>query len=227
MRPFEVINHEFPKNQYYQYQTEKNQIVLHHTSSGNSVQGDIDWWKQTKERVATCVLIDREGVMHTLFSSKYWAHHLGIKIKVFDQNNIKRIFRKNVVNGKMYVANNVILNESSVGVELDNWGGLQKVNNKFYSWTNKRVHSVIDYGISINGFRYYEKYTEKQLETLDYLLKYWNRTYNIPLDYNQDMWAVSQKALNGDPGIWTHVSYRKDKSDCHPQKELIQTIKSL
>ena len=41
------------------------------------------------------------------------------------------------------------------------------------------------------------------------------------------MWEVSQDALCGKPGIYTHVSFRKDKSDCHPQKELIQMLKEL
>jgi hypothetical protein len=35
------------------------------------------------------------------------------------------------------------------------------------------------------------------------------------------------KALSGTPGVWTHVSYRADKSDCHPQIELINALKEL
>jgi hypothetical protein len=33
--------------------------------------------------------------------------------------------------------------------------------------------------------------------------------------------------LRGDKGIFTHVSYRKDKRDCHPQKELVEILKSI
>ena len=41
------------------------------------------------------------------------------------------------------------------------------------------------------------------------------------------MWDISDKALAGEAGVWTHVSFRTDKSDCHPQPELIQMLKSL
>ena len=46
-------------------------------------------------------------------------------------------------------------------------------------------------------------------------------------DYKKDMWDISRSALSGSPGIYTHVSYRKDKSDCHPQKDLIENLKNL
>ena len=38
---------------------------------------------------------------------------------------------------------------------------------------------------------------------------------------------ISKNAMNGVPGVWTHTSYRNDKSDCHPQKELIEMLKRL
>ena len=59
------------------------------------------------------------------------------------------------------------------------------------------------------------------------LIIYLSNKYNIPLDYNENMWNVSHDALAGKSGIWTHVSYRQDKSDCHPQEELINALKKL
>jgi hypothetical protein len=41
------------------------------------------------------------------------------------------------------------------------------------------------------------------------------------------MWGLSNTAIRGNKGIFTHVSYRKDKSDCHPQKELVDVLKSI
>ena len=38
---------------------------------------------------------------------------------------------------------------------------------------------------------------------------------------------ISEEALDGDAGLWTHTSYRKDKRDCFPQTDLIKLIKSL
>ena len=41
------------------------------------------------------------------------------------------------------------------------------------------------------------------------------------------MWDVSKNALTGKPGVWSHTSYRFDKSDIHPQQEVIDMLKSL
>lgn len=216
MKP-NVIHHDFSDSQYYHDITEKTQIVLHHTVSGNSVSGDINWWEQTPARVATCVIVARDGTIHTLFSSKKWAHHLGIKRWVFNKFNIPS-----------YGANKK-LNKAAIGVELDSWGGLVKRNGKFYRTGNKEISAdkVIDYGREIRGFRYYEKYTDEQIASTKYLLEYWNDKYNIPLDYKTNMWNLNTDALEGVPGVWTHVSYRPDKSDCHPDPSLIKMLKSL
>ena len=38
------------------------------------------------------------------------------------------------------------------------------------------------------------------------------------------MWDYSRSAMNGSPGIFTHVSFRKDKSDCFPQVEMVEDV---
>ena len=59
------------------------------------------------------------------------------------------------------------------------------------------------------------------------LLIYWKTKWNIPLTYNETMWDVNIEALTGKPGVWTHVSYRKEKSDLHPHSEVISMLQSL
>jgi hypothetical protein len=51
--------------------------------------------------------------------------------------------------------------------------------------------------------------------------------YNIPKDHKKDMWDISRLAISGSPGIYAHVSFRKDKSDCHPQEESEVLLKAL
>ena len=54
--------------------------------------------------------------------------------------------------------------------------------------------------------------------------------FNIPLDYrHEDMFPYkeSKRALSGAPGLYTHCSFRKDKTDVHPQKELVEMAMSL
>tara|TARA_R110000772_G_scaffold35637_11_gene85867 strand:+ start:8387 stop:9073 length:687 start_codon:yes stop_codon:yes gene_type:complete len=223
-----VVHHEFDKDQYYPNVTEKSQIFLHHTVSGVGVAGDINWWEQTPEHVATCVIIARDGTIHTLYRSEVWAHHLGVKIKHFDKYGVERKFRKSVKSGKMFVSNNVELNEGSIGLELDSWGGLTKKGSKFYGGSKEiPIENVVDYGKKIRGFQYYEKYTTEQIRSLIYLCKYWNDKYKIPIHYRPEMWEISVEALRGTAGLWAHVSVRPDKSDCHPQPELIEALKAL
>ena len=212
-----IIQVDFPDDQYYKYQTDKNQITLHHTVSGQGVNGDIAWWRSTAARVATAIIVGWDGKIYQCFSTKYWGHHLGCK-----------------------TSNNTALNKAAIGVEIDAWGGLVRNGRGWYpaKWdsnlkkfvANKNVQPIQNVQTYPNGFRGFygfEKYTDEQIESVRQLLVFWGERYGIPLDYHEDMWDYSEKAMKGTSGIWTHVSYRKDKSDCHPQPELIQMLKSL
>jgi len=213
----EIISVTLPDDQYMKEETEKKQIVLHHTVSGQGVDGDITWWRETTDRIGTAIIVGWDGKIYQCFASKYWAHHLGT-----------------------HAANNKALNMASIGIEIDAWGGLMRTNRLWYpaKWdatlkqnvpnTNVRpIQNVQVYEQGFKGFYGFEKYTDAQIEAVRKLLNFWNEKYGIPLDYNEDMWAISTKALSGQAGVWTHVSFREDKSDCHPQPELIQMLKSL
>ena len=217
LRYEDIIPVDFPENLYFKEQTDKKQIVLHHTVSGRGVTGDINWWKQNPQRIATCVIVDWKGDIYQLFSSQYWAHHLGIR-----------------------AANNTALNKASIGIEIDAWGALIKENKNWYPvrWDEnlkrnvpdkriKPIENVQKYPNSYRGFYGYEKYTDEQIESVRKLLVYWADYHNIPLHYNETMFEVSSVALSGTPGVWSHTSFRADKSDVHPQPELIDMLKSL
>lgn len=217
---------DFPSNQYYRKPTKKNQIVLHHTVSGQGVDGDINWWLKTSSRIATHIIIDWEGNIYQCYSSKYWGHHLGVSAKYIKKLGTKK--------------SNKFLNKHSIAIEIDSWGGLMKHNNKWYpaKWdkrkrknipniTHNPIENIQKYPKGFKGFFAFEKYTDAQINSVRKLLKFWESRYDIPLDYNDKMWDVNKDALNGNSGVWTHVSYRPDKSDCHPQPELIDMLKSL
>lgn len=211
-----TISHDFPESQYYREITAKKGIVLHHTVSADSVSGDIEWWKSTPERVATPIIIARDGGIHQLYSSQYWAHHLGIRQEHFKQFGLPSI--------------NTRLNKEFIGIELDSWGGLTKRDSRYYSFSGQEVkqEKVAYYEKGFRGYQYFERYTEAQLNSLKELLKYWGERYKIPLSYKGDiMFDCNKRALSGESGIWAHVSFRPDKSDVHPQKELIDMLKSL
>lgn len=224
-----IISVNFPHDRYYRNITKKNKIVLHHTVSGRGVKGDINWWKTDRRRIATALIIDWKGDKYQLFSSKYWAHHLGVSNSIFYDYGIN-----NMTNKK--------LNQSSIGIEIDAWGGLVRSNRNWYpaKWdkdlskyiANKSLKPIDSNNVAIfpdgyRGFYGFEKYTDEQIESVRKLLIYWNEVYKIPLDYNDDMWDVSKNALNGKSGIWSHTSFRPDKSDCYPDERLIEMLKSL
>lgn len=198
---------DFPVDQYFPEEYKKKQIVLHHTVSGPSVRGDLETWIKDKRKIATCIIIDGGGVPYQLFSSKYWAGHLG--------------------------AGNSDLDKHSIGIEIDNWGWLKptSVSNHWQTFYGNIIKSkdVIHYTNGFRGYEYYERYKNSQLRTLGELLLYWNKRYDISLKYHEDMWDVSQRALSGTEGIWSHVSYRpaSEKTDVHPQHSLITMLKTL
>ncbi len=197
---------DFPESQYYKEEFKKKSIILHHTASGKGSEGDRTFWASNIEHVATSHIINRDGSVCQLYNSKYWAHHIGSTHP-----------------------NNRILNQQSIGIEIDSWGILTWRDGKFYTYTNQIIpeSDVIEYDKSFRGGRFFERYTPRQIEAVRLLLLFWGDAYNIPLDYHEDMWDISQSALNGQPGIWGHTSFRKDKSDIHPQPEMVTMLKVL
>jgi len=206
-----IVQHDFTEKDYKKVVYDKKQIVLHHTASGDGVNGDINWWLKDGKRVGTCILIGRDGTIHQAFSSKYWAYHLG-------ENGDDHVSL-----GLRYRRNDM----ESIGIEIDSWGGLKKKGDKWVSWAGKEVDNVQEYPEGFRGYKAFEKYTDAQIESVKQLLVFWNERYNIPLDYDERIWNLNSAALSGKPGVYTHVSYRSDKSDCHPQPELIEMLKNL
>lgn len=217
----------FPENKYFKEVFPKTQICLHHTVSGPSIDGDVDTWIKGKYNVGTCIIVDRSGVPWQIFPSRYWAYHLG--------------------------AGDHDMDRRSIGIEIDNWGWLTpgtgliktyrierpkyyipwslKVTdpNKYYTYYGNAVDVPMQYyPDGFRGYQYYEKYTDAQIQTVGELLLLWRNKYDIPLNYKDYMFDFSSSASElGTPGVWTHCSFRRDKTDCSPQENLINMLKAL
>lgn len=216
-----IVRLDLPENQYYKEIDSKKQIVLHHTASGRGHDGDFTHWLNTPERIATCIIIDYKGIIYQLFSSKYWGHHLGVTSQTLKEKGFDD-----------YQNRNKLLNQQAIAIEIDAWGGLKYKDGKWYAYPgnfSKEVSKdrVVEVPNGYRGYFGYEKYTNEQIESLRKLLIYWREQYGISLKYNPDMWDISINALSGKQGIWSHTSYRIDKSDIFPQKEMIDMLKSL
>lgn len=208
----------------------KKQIVLHHTVSGDNINGIIAHFEKNKSnKIAVAYCINRKGEIFNLFDDKYHANHLGLTTKHFQQ------FKLPYQN----------LNLSTIGIELLSWGALKKGTDGYYYpiqyINNPKVriagqcpqfeYSQIESNCSCveeyRGYKYFEKYTKEQLNSLKILLQQLCTKYQIPKKYNPIMNSCDINALKGEKGIFTHAAYRPDKSDLSPQFELIKILKNL
>jgi len=210
------------ESQYIKEETPKTQIVLHHTAGNSSGINTISMWDtDDRGRIATCVTISGPGAKGTYdgeicqaFSSKYWAYHLGIKPEVF----------------KAYKISYQSLDRIAIGIEICNWGPVSFKDGKYYNYVNREIPAdqVTKLDAPYKGHLFYHKYSDAQIQSVKDLLLYWKDIYKINLTYNYDqMFTVNAKALKGENGLYSHNSYRKDKSDIYPCPRMIAMLKTL
>lgn len=202
----------YDEKQYHKATYEKNQIVLHHTISNGSAQAVVNWWELKPDRVGTPIIIEKDGKINQIFSSRYYAGHVGNVSNEMKAFNLR--YRS--------------CSKNSIGVELINGGGLVKMGDNLYdAYGHEYKDEVEYYSGGYNGFKYFPLYTKEQIESLRRLLIYWCNRYDIPTEYHEDIWKVNKRALIGEKGIYVHGSFRFGKSDLHPQPELIEMLKNL
>lgn len=202
----------------------KKQIYIHHTvSSGNPINVAA-WWQQrehvTNEKVATAYIIagrktsdksvHEDGQICQVFPDKYWAAHLGKPSKTPGTNPLPA----------------QTLHKHSIGIELCNWGWLQKINGKYYTTKAVEIPDTEVLQISYRGKNYYQLYTDAQIENLRILLLWLTDKYDIPRTFHP-MFGICPEALEGKPGIFSHTSVRIDKWDCCPQPKLLNMLRSI
>lgn len=191
-------------DQYYAQAFQKKFIFLHHTAGGN-VSGAIQWWNSKPDHVSTAYIIGRDGKTYQCFDPKYWAYALGLK-------------------------GGTAIERASIQIELVAWGKLSKRGDKFYSSTGEVVPAkdVITFKDMYRDCYFYQSYTPEQLLSLKVLLVKLVKQFGIKVQPLTNFWYYNKDWLsNPKPGIWSHSTVRKDKSDIMPQKELITLLYSL
>ena len=201
------------ESQYFAEESAKTQIYLHHTAGNGNAEAVSRYWNGTSDRVATAFVVGQDGLIVQCFSSKHWAWHLGISKAEFKGQGAKY---QN-------------LDKASVGIEVCNWGYLKEKDGKFYNYVNTRVPDsmVTTLDEPFKGFKHWYKYTDAQIESTRQLLVYLCDTYNIPREYRAQIFSLDKEAFKGTPGIYTHNSVRKDKSDIYPCQRMIQMLENL
>lgn len=208
----------------------KEYIFLHHTAGWNNPYRTIDSWNtDNRGRIGTHYVIggskitlehddEYDGLILKCIPDDYFAYHLG---------------------GTKRHGIDFTMQCTSIGIELCNFGYLIERNSKFYTYAGQIANEsqIEDLGREFRGYRYWHKYSDKQIDNLYFLLRNLSKRFDINLNGGLKDWIASdsnsafdfrEEARDGHvKGILSHTNVRRDKFDVSPQKNLIEMIKSL
>lgn len=214
-----LIEKFLPKNQYVNETTEKEGILYHHTVGGDT-SSTYAYWAGNKEKVCTHYLIDRNGDIVQCIPLEHWGYHVYV---ASPGNRIPKDYKKL---GSTY-------DKKLIGIEICNLGPVKLKDGIFYDLYNRAVPSdKVVKTDKYKGYEYWEKYTDKQIESLEwltlYLLERFPKIKNkgVRTDYSNFV-EVQQSALEFKEAISFHTSYRTDKSDIYGNPDLIKMLNNL
>lgn len=224
---------------------------------GGGVARDIQHFRSLGERVSVHFLVSREGGIFQLFNIDNYGFHLGLHESFLSQlrannSNISTnsILNKQSIGIEIDSWGGLIeFNGSYYPTPMDADGDLQIFNPRENS-TPVPIQNVQLYNSStgypkgFRGFYAFEKYTSKQIESLKNIIISLKEFLQNDLDvtFQPDLWdinlnssvkssdgakGISENALSAKSGIWSHTSFRPDKSDVHPQPELIAMLQEI
>ena len=116
-----------------------------------------------------------------------------------------------------------------VHVALCNAGPLVRRGDAFYTHTGEAVRLPYEFCSQspYRGHRYYELLTPKQLVSAERLLNRLIKTLGIRYRYDAMLGEVCPRCLGGDEGVWLASGLMKQRTDPHPQTELIKMMRRL
>jgi hypothetical protein len=202
---------------YFKEAYDKRQIVLHHSAGWDNARLMFDIWKRDlAKHVATAVGVTDSGEVIRGYDEAFWAVHIG----AYD----------------IGLPNFMQLETQSIGIEICNFGALETRNNQHFTWINdfgkRGVGTTLpaDKVIELNykGYKFYEVYTDAEIESTRRWIMLNAIRFDIPLTYNEaDFWQVSPKAQRGEAGLFTHNSYVSWKTDISPQPKMIAMLSNF
>lgn len=219
------------QGQYVDEITNKKMIFLHHTAGWENPYKTIKWWNNDQRgRVGTEYVIGGinfrtdnkkyDGTILRAFPEGNWIYHLGG-------------YKRHGITPEMV--------KESIGIEICNFGWLTEKFGKYYTYTGTEVPEkyVTKLDKPFRGYEYWHSYSDAQIKALEKLLRYLSYTYHIDLtrglreelimtydkhtafEYNEDFMRYPK------PGIWSHTTVRKDKTDVYPHPKLISMLEKL
>jgi len=175
----------------------KDRIVLHHTQGG-SARSSVDWWNSQPGHVCTPYLIERDGTVLEVYPPEHWSYALGIGSAAAEKR--------------------------SVHVELCSHGPLREDGGELFRLSGSPFRGEhIAYGEPWRGHSVYERYTKEQVEATIGLLGHLVDRFGMEVGDLDGFWHYDAKS---GMAVISHTTVRRDKSDIHPQPDLVGGIQA-
>ena len=240
--PFNIIQHFLPKGQYYEGPTKKRWIYLHHTAGWESPYSTIAGWAaDNRGAVATEFVLGGPSILGN--NDKFD----GVLVQCFPEGGY----------GWHLGTGNDAMHRESVGIEVCNFGPVTKggyfkwdiaskrnvwiklKSESFYTYvgTEANPSQIIELDSEFRGFKYWHKYSDKQVQVLkDWIIYIGNRD-NIDIRkgiveqiHKHGIEAFNKVDIalcNKTPGVWLHTNVQAGKVDLFPQPEIVEMLLSL
>lgn len=225
-----IINEYFlDPDEYVRETTPKFYLFLHHTAGWADPFDQVRQWNgDSRGRIGTEYLVGGRGLSESSPSNNF---HEGVIIRAIPNNCWA--YHLGAVNPYMH--------KHSIGIEICNFGYLQKMGSHYYTYTGKEVHSsnVIDLGFEFKGYRFWHNYTDKQLSSLFNIIYHVIDTHKIDYKAGLKQWISSYPdpnlafqlhlpAQRGEvKGILSHTNVNPEKYDIYPHPKILEFFRNL
>lgn len=119
-----------------------------------------------------------------------------------------------------------LLSKKSISINICNLGPIFKIDNLYYNSNGILVpeYEVID--LKYDGYLYWHKYTDKQLKSLDSLLKLLTTKWNIKITDINRIFKYDRK-LNIEKGIYSYNNISPNHMNISPQPNIIKILNNF
>jgi len=229
-----IERYPLPEGEYVKKETKKEYIFLHHTAGRSNPYNVIDHWANDQRgRIGTHFVIGgidsrldvnnldnvrlpHDGKILQAIPDAYFGWHLGP-----------------VKSHKMHT--------NSISIEICSAGYLKEKDGRFVTWYGEEVHpsQVEELVKPFRGYKYFHRYSEAQLQSLEALLYLLSDKHGIDLSKGLPWMLSETKDVNSAfeydadidrgkvKGLLSHTNVRTGKTDISPQKGMVYLLRGL
>ena len=218
-----IHKYHLPKNEYVNNRPNNEWLFLHHTAGMSNPYRTIDsWGRDNRGRVCTEFVLG--GQDYRTGDDTYD----GVMVQAFPEGNLGWHLGK---------TGSGLMNRNSVGLEICSIGYL---NSDHESYVRKKAHpdQVIELKEAFRNRGFWHRYSSKQIEETEKLIKHIAKRDNIDVRLGLQQWIKKygpvkafdfhEDAYYGKvKGLLTHTNVRRDKMDCYPDPDMVDMILRL